>query len=138
MRLASCLLALAVLSSPLILSPMPAAAQHPSARPSMPACDGSYNIVRISDIKPGMIDKFLEAVAAQKAWYKSKGSPDTIGVERIIDTKSGTYSTTSALTTHIQPSGSKRPVHDAGFDAFVALFSASSTIKSTFFTCIAK
>jgi hypothetical protein len=104
----------------------------------MPACEGNYNVVRVSEIKPGMMDKFLQAVAAQKAWYQSKGSPDTITVERVIDTKAGAYSTTQAITNHIQPPSSKQPAHDAGYDAFVALFSDSSTIKSSFVTCMAK
>jgi hypothetical protein len=138
MRLASCLLAFAALTSPLFLSPTPSAAQQSTTRPAPPACDGNYNIVRVSDIKPGMMDKFLQAVAAQKAWYQSKGAPDTIGVERVIDMTSGAYSTTQAITTHIHPPGSKNPTHDAGYDAFVAMFSESSTIKNSYFTCMAK
>jgi hypothetical protein len=138
MRLATCLLAFAAFTAPLILSSTPSAAQQATARPPLPACDGNYNIVRLSDIKPGMFQKFLDAVAAQKAWYQSKGSPDTIGVERVIDMKSNSYSTTQAITTHIQPPSSKQPARDAGFDAFVALFSDSSTIKSSYFTCMAK
>jgi hypothetical protein len=138
MRLATCLLAFAAFTSPLFLSPTPSAAQQSTARPPMPACDGNYNIVRVSEIKPGMMDKFLQAVAAQKAWYKSKGAPDTIDVERVIDTKTGSYSTTQAITTHISPPSSKQPPHDAAYDAFVALFSDSSTIKSSFVTCMAK
>ena len=138
MRLATCLLVLAVLSSPFVLSPTPSAAQQATTRPPMPACDGNYNIVRVSEIKPGMMDKFLQAVAAQKAWYASKGSPDTISVERVIDMKAGAYSTTQAITNHISPPNSKQPAHDAGYDAFVALFTDSSTIKSSFFTCMAK
>jgi hypothetical protein len=138
MRLASCLFVLSSLISPLVLSPTPAAAQQPSARPAMPACDGRLNIVRISEIKPGMMDKFLQAVAAQKAWYASKGVSDTIGVERVIDMKTGTYSTSQAVTTHTSAPGSKQPAHDPAYDAFVALFADSSTIKSTYFTCQAK
>lgn len=138
MRLAPCLMAFAVFASTLVLSSTPAVAQQAQARPSLPACDGSYNIIRFSEIKPGMMDKFLEAVAAQKAWYKSKSTPDTIGVERIIDVKTGAYSTTEAITTHVQPVDSKQPAHDDGYNAFVALFSASSTIKAAYYTCIAK
>src|SRR5271154_4559196 len=111
MRLATCLLAFAALTSPLILSSTPSAAQQAPARPPMPACNGNYNIVRVSEIKPGMMDKFLQAVASQKAWYASKGSPDTISVERVIDMKAGTYSTTQAITNHIQPPGTKGPTH---------------------------
>jgi hypothetical protein len=138
MRLATCLLAFAAFTTPLTLSSTPSAAQQTTARPPLPACDGNYNIVRLSEIKPGMMDKFLQAVASQTAWYKSKGSPDTITVQRVIDTKTGTYSTTEAMTNHIQPPSSKQPAHDAGFDAFVALFADSSSIKSSFLTCMAK
>ncbi len=58
---------------------------------------------------------------------------------RVIDMKAGSYSTTEALTFHIStPSSAPRPPHDAGYDAFVALFRESSTIKSEYFTCMAK
>ena len=119
------------------LAPSPAAAQAAAA--ALP-CTGNINIVRISDIKPGMMDKFLQAVAAQKAWYKNAGTPDQIGVMRILDrdpnTKAYTLSETQAITTHIELANSKQPTHDAGYDAFVALFSASSTIKTQYLTCM--
>jgi hypothetical protein len=130
MRAASCLFALTLLS-PLVLS-TPAAAQQPSA---MPACAGAYNTVRVSEIKPEMMDTFLQAVAAQKAWYKKAGTTDQISVMRVIDRKTGTYSTTEALTTHTQAVGTTRAPGDAGFDAFVALFNKSSTIKMQYVTC---
>jgi hypothetical protein len=130
------LFALAVSLTP-ALAPSPAVAQAAAA--SFP-CTGNVNVVRISDIKPGMMDKFLQAVAAQKAWYKNAGAPDRIGVMRIMDrdpsTKAYTLSETQAITTHIEPANSKAPAHDAGFDAFVALFSASSTIKTQYLTCV--
>ena len=136
MRLATCLLAFAAFATPL-MSSAPSAAQQ--TRTPLPACDGNYNIVRLSDIKPGMFQKFLDAVAAQKAWYQKAGRTDEITVMRIIDLKSGSYSTTQAITTHIEPAGSPIGVtHDAGYDAFVALFRASSDIKTEYFTCMAK
>jgi len=85
-----------------------------------------------------MMPKFLDAIAAQKAWYKGTGSSDVIAVERVIDQKSGAYSTTQALTTHIQASPYKPVTHDAGYDAFVAMFSESSTITVAYVTCMAK
>ena len=119
------------------LAPAPAAAQPaPAAIP----CTGNINVVRISEVKPGMMDKFLQAVAAQKAWYKNAGTPDRIGVMRILDrdpnTKAYTLSESQAITTHVEPANSKAPAHDAAFDAFVALFSASSTIKTQYLTCM--
>ena len=104
------------------------------AQAPMSACPGKQNIVRISEIKPGMMSKFEEAVAAQAAWYKKVGSTDEIRLLQVVDTKAHTLSTTEALTEHI--SSEKSPAHDAGFDAFVALFNASSTIKTTYVTCV--
>jgi len=54
------------------------------------------------------------------------------------DTKVYSVSETEAITNHTQPSRAKAPAHDAGFDAFVALFSQSSTIKTAYLTCMAK
>jgi hypothetical protein len=135
MRLSRLLLALTVLSATLT----PTFAQTAAAAP--PLCTGSLNIVRVSDIKPGMMDKFLQAVAAQQAWYKAAGTSDVIQVMRIMernpDTRVSTFSETQALTTHIEPaSRTKGPDHDAGYDAFVAMFKDSSTIKTEYVTCI--
>jgi hypothetical protein len=142
MRLTRLMLALTVLSASLspVLCPRPAAAQAPAAQSPLP-CTGNVNIVRLSDVKPGMMDKFLQAVAAQKAWYANAGLPDRIGVLRILEqdpaTKAWSTSQTQAITTHIIPPGSNtRPQHDAAWDAFVALFSDSSTIKTQYFTCM--
>ena len=59
---------------------------------------------------------------------------------RILDrdpsTKAYTLSQAQAITTHVEPANGKAPAHDAGFDAFVAQFSASSTIKTQYLTCM--
>ena len=101
------------------------------------------NIVRVSEIKAGMMAKFMEAVAAQQAWYTSKGTPDKIGAMRVMEQAAGmktrAFSETQAVTTHIEPAirpGGKGPAHDAGYDSFVALFRESSTIKSEYVTCV--
>lgn len=140
------LVALVVLgaSFPHAFCPTPAAAQQaPAVAPAAPSpCTGSINVVRISDIKPGMMQKFLDAVAAQQAWYKQAGTPDQISVMRIMernpDTRAYAFSETQAITTHIEPvTRTKGPAHDAGYDAFVAMYSASSTIKTQYTACIA-
>jgi hypothetical protein len=64
MCLASCLFAFAVVLSPLVLSPAPAAAQQPT---TPLACDGTCNIERASEIKSGMMQMFLQAATAQQA-----------------------------------------------------------------------
>lgn len=38
-----------------------------------PACDGDIALVRVSTIKPGAMQGFMDAVAAHKAWYRSHG-----------------------------------------------------------------
>jgi len=97
------------------------------------------NIVRVSDIKPGMMQKFMDAVAAQAAWYKGAGAPDKIELLHLMvqdpATKAWSISQTKALTNHIVPAGRKGPAHDAGYDAFVAMFKDSSTITSEYLTC---
>ena len=123
------------------LASVPAAAQQAPA--ATPLCTGNMNIVRVSEIKPGMMSKFMEAVAAQQKWYTSKGTPDKIDVMRVMEQAAGTktwsFSETQAITTHLEPAirpGGKGPAHDAGYDAFVALFRDSSTIKSEYVTCV--
>jgi hypothetical protein len=132
MRKASCLFAF-VVTAFILFSSLHAAAQQPA---KAPACPGGYNIVRVSEINPGMMDKFVSAVAAQKAWYKKIGAPDEISMLRILDTSSGAYSSTEALTMHEQAgSGGPNAPHDADYDAFVAMFKASSKIKSQYVAC---
>jgi hypothetical protein len=143
MRLSRLLLALTVFSASLspALCPMPAAAQQAPAAAPIP-CSGKLNVVRLSDIKPGMMDQFLKAVAAQQAWYQAAGTSDKIGVLRILEqdptTKAWSASETQAITTHImstqRPTG-PRP-DQAGWDAFVKMFADSSTIKTQYMTCM--
>ena len=138
MRLATVLLALTVITTPFAL------AQAPAAPSPLPPCDGNLNIVRTSEIKPGMMARFAEAVAGQQAWYKAAGTPDQIMLLKVLvrdeTTKAWSYSDTQALTFHIEPDKRAKPLppHDAAWDAFVALYKESSTIKSESFTCMPK
>lgn len=120
----------------------PAAAQQPSASANPGTlCKGTTNIVRVSEIKPGMMQKFIDAVAAQQAWYKAAGTSDQIGVMRLMvqdpATKAWSMSDTEAITTHTMPNGPAKATHDAAWDSFVAMFADSSTIKTTYFACVA-
>ena len=133
MRIVSALLLSAVFCTPA------AFAQAAPATPALPACDGAMAIVRVSDIKAESMDKFLAAVDAQKAWYASHGLPDKIFVTKIIDRGAAAYSVTQAITYHFYGNGAgTEPKHDSGWDAFVKLFSDSSTIKAGYLTCIPK
>ncbi|HEY0263566.1 MAG TPA: hypothetical protein VGC07_03500 [Granulicella sp.] len=116
---------------------LPQLASAQSAAPAPPPCDGSYNIVRVSEIKPGMMDTFVKAVAAQAAWYKAAGLADEIALFRVVDHAMQKYSETEAMTSHVFPAGPLPESHrDAAFDAFVKLFRDSSTIKTESFTCM--
>jgi hypothetical protein len=129
MRLIACL----IVCSTFAATAMNAAAQQPG---TMAVCVGTPEIIRVSTIKPGTMDKFLEAVAAQAAWYKQQGTSDQIEVVRILDPKAGAWSATEAITTHTEPAGeeSKR-AHNPGYDAFVAKFRESSDIKLQYVGC---
>lgn len=103
---------------------------------STPPCNGSRAIIRVSEIKPdSTMDKFLAAVAAQKAWYAAHLPTDKIFVSRIIERGATDYSATQAITYHLY-GGGPEPKHDADFDAFVKLFGESSTIKTTYYACL--
>jgi hypothetical protein len=130
MRIIPALALMAALSTP--------AAFAQTAPAATPACDGTIAVVRVSDIKAESMDKFLAAVAAQKDWYASHGLADKIFVTKIIDRSAGAYSTTQAITYHFYGTASSEPKHDAVWDAFVKMFSESSTIKAGYLTCIPK
>jgi len=142
MRYVRLLLAASALAVPFTtaFAPTQAVAQQAPAQPML--CTGDVNIVRLSEIKPGMMQKFLDAVAAQKAWYKTTGTTDEVFAMRIMeqnpDTKASAFSETQAITTHIVHGNRKGPAHDAGYDAFVTMFKESSTIKNEYITCVVK
>lgn len=119
-----------------VLAPAVAAAQQAPEN----SCTTMIHLVRVSEIKPGMMDTFVKAAAAQQAWYKSKGTPDQIVIMKVMKedpaTKAWKYSETEALADHIQPPNREHgPAHDSGYDEFVAMFAKSSTIKSMYVTC---
>ena len=132
----------------LCASPNPGLSQGAASAQQAPAgdnaplpCTGNIDVVRLSDIKPGMMLKFIEAVALQQAWYRKAGTADQIQVKRVTErdpvTKLFKISETQAVTSHIEPARREGdPPHDAGYDAFVALYKESSTIKIEYRTCI--
>ncbi len=142
MHLARWIVAISTLAIPLnpAFAPQQAAAQQAAAPAMSSGCTGNVNIVRISEVKSGMMDKFLGAVAAQQAWYKNAGTPDEISVIRVMeqnpDTKAWALSDTQAITTHVMPARTQSLPHDVAWDAFVALFKDSSTIKTQYIGCV--
>lgn len=137
MRFLRLIAALAVLAAPLAAL---AHSQTPSAA-AEPSCDGVINVVRISEITPdGSIDKFMAAVAAHQAWYKSHGFSDVIVAARILDRDPQThvlaYSDKQVMTYHYIKPKSPEPTHDAAWDAYVKMYQGTSTIKETTLVCV--
>jgi hypothetical protein len=108
---------------------------------SAPSCDGAYNVFRISEIKPGgSVDKFMAAVSAHQAWYKSHGYPDLIFAARVIvrdeKTKAESYSDTQFATYHYSKGSVPMAKHDAAWDAYVKMYNEVSSIKETITQCV--
>lgn len=121
------------------LFPAAASAQGDTA---LPQCEGSYQIVRVSGIKPsGSMDGFLKAVEAHRAWYKSHGFKDNeIRTEKVMvqdpATKNWKYSDQEIMVVHVRPPQGVK--HDAAWDAFVKQYADNSSIKSEKFVCVPK
>jgi len=126
----------------LLVAAMAVPAAFAQSAPAMPACDGRVVQIRVSTITPGgSVEKFMAAVEAQKAWYKSHGLSDMIFASKMLErdatTRASSYSTTEAMSYHFYPAGdSKTPPRDAAWDAFVKMFADTSTIKVSYMTCI--
>jgi hypothetical protein len=131
------------LAGVLMASSSPAA--FAQSAPAASICNGTVVLVRVSEIKPGMMPTFLKAVDAQAAWYAAApgGAGHKISVARVMDnnesTHTATLSETQALTYHAYPATEQKQIpHDAGYAAFVKLFQESSTIKTSYLTCMTK
>jgi hypothetical protein len=130
-----------LLSAFTVFSATSALAQNASA-----ACDGDITVIRVSTIKPGgSLQQFLEAVAANKAWYRANGVNDNdifAARELVRDSASGTmkYSDTEVLTYHVRPPARARVPNrgDAAWNAFVKLFQENSEIKTEYQVCVPK
>ncbi len=144
MRVFRSLIAIATLFAPMfpLLAPAPAVAQQAVADNEPLPCTTTVDVVRLSEIKPGKLPKFLQAVALQQAWYRKGGGNDTIEIKRVTqrDPATGVYkiSETQVVTSHIEPASRKQPAHDAAYDQFVALFNESCTIKFEYRTCMTR
>lgn len=134
-----------VLSSLVMLAAlcaMPGPAIHAqSSAPEVPACEGAYNILRISEITPaGSMEKFMTAVAAHQAWYASHGYSDVIFAARIAErdpqTKAFSYSGKLVMTYHYSKGDVPRSAHDAAWDAYVKMYNETSSVKETHMNCV--
>ena len=107
----------------------------------LPACDGSYAIVRLIEISEGSnVDQYMQALAAHKAWYMKHGYKDQIFAAQIVErdpkTDEARFSHHLVITYHFIEPGSKPPAHDAEWDAYVKAYMDTSTVKETYVTCV--
>jgi hypothetical protein len=104
-----------------------------------PPCLGHLTVIRDSAILPGKLPLFEKAVADQTVWYARHGASATPKLLRIVrrDPQTGatSYAVDEAMTATIHQPGVASAPHDAAWDAFVAEFRASSTIKSETAVC---
>ena len=101
--------------------------------------------MRVSEVKPGAMKGFMDAVAAHQAWYRKNGvKNDEIVLSRVMvedeATKTMKYSDTEVLTYHINPpqDESKLPRNDDAWKAYVKMYRDTSTLKATYVTCMPK
>ena len=106
----------------------------------LPACSGVYSIVRLVELKHDVtIDQYNVALAAHQAWYKQHSYDDVIYAAPVIEREEGSgharYSKHLILTYHYFKPTSPHPAKDAAWDAFVKLYTDTSDLKETYFTC---
>ena len=115
-----------------------ASAQAPRPNPCAACPAGThYATIRHNQVKPGEWATFEGAVAAHNAWYVSHGNKTATKLSRVIALGSGkpSLSTTEAVTTTVY-TAAPQPAHDAAYDAFIAKYRASSTLKDEARVCL--
>jgi hypothetical protein len=117
-----------------LLFAFPASAQRRAA--DYPPCAGNIATIRVSAVKPGKWAAFSRAVADHRAWYARHGGPASVSLARVIDR--GRYSDGEAVTITVFRDPAKAPERDAAWNAFVAAYAATSTIKEERRVCLPK
>jgi hypothetical protein len=112
-----------------------------SLKGPLPACDGVYAIVRLTEInKSSNFEQYEQALALHKAWYRKNGYKDQIFAARVLerDEKTGNahFSNHMVLQYHFIEPGSKPPVRDAEWDAYVKAYTDVSSMKESYVSCI--
>jgi hypothetical protein len=112
-----------------------------SLKGPLPACDGVYAIVRLTEIKPDSnFEAYEKALAMHKEWFRKHGYKDQIFAARVLErdeqTGAAHFSNHMVLQYHFIEPGSKPPVHDAEWDAYVKAYTDISTMKETYVSCV--
>lgn len=98
-------------------------------------CSGGHPVfVRVSKIKPGQAALFAKAVADQQAWYRGHGITTNQQMFGAVFTPTG-VSPDQVMTVHMD-APLQRPATDAGWNAFIQEFHASSDMVSETRACV--
>jgi hypothetical protein len=137
--------ALALVGATLTLSSQSQNEPSYSMKGPLPACSGTYAIVRLTEIKPDSnFEQFEKAMEMHKAWFRKHGYKDQIFAARVLErdeqTGAAHFSNHQVLEYHFIEPGSKPPVHDhdAEWDAYVKAYTDISTMKETYISCVPK
>jgi len=135
--------ALALVGATLTLSSQSQNEPAYSLKGPLPACDGTYAIVRLTEInKSSNFEQYEKALALHKAWYRKHGYKDQIFAARVLERDAQTgaahFSNHMVLQYHFIEPGSKPPVHDAEWDAYVKAYTDLTSMKESYVSCIPK
>ncbi|MEI9963732.1 MAG: hypothetical protein WDM92_02575 [Caulobacteraceae bacterium] len=113
-----------------------AALAQPLAPP--PPCDGRYATLRLSAVNAGKWAEFEKAVHDQAAWYAARRLTAYPKMVRILhaDPSVAGYADDEAVTITVHPDITETIQPDADWNAFVAEFRDSSTIKEERQVCL--
>lgn len=111
-----------------------------SLKGPLPECSGTYAIVRLTEMTNGStVDQYMQALAQHKAWFAKHGYKDQIFAAQILERDpdgAAHFSKHQLITYHFIEPGSKPPVHDAEWDAYVKAYASISSIKESYVACI--
>jgi hypothetical protein len=141
MKVPSLLAALVLIGATLTLTSQGQNEPPYSLKGPLPACDGTYAMVKLVEIKPDSnFEQYEKALALHKAWFKKHGYKDQIFAARVLerDANGAHFSNHMALQYHFIEPGSKPPVPDAEWDAYVKAYTDVSTIKEEYVSCVPK
>ncbi|GGE93876.1 hypothetical protein [Sphingomonas prati] len=121
---------------------LPAAAQTPAMLGAPLPCAGHYATIRYSEIKPGMMSVFQQAVRDHNAFWAAHRVPTWVKAVQVIEWDPATgqprYSDKAMLTitSYADPEAQSRAPHDASYEKFVGKYQQSSTVRSTERVCL--
>ncbi|MBX9814564.1 MAG: hypothetical protein K2X76_07670 [Sphingomonas sp.] len=117
----------------MLLSPTAASAQAGAVL----QCAGKRVTIRYSEIKPGQLETFKMAIAAHNAWYAAGKNATRTTLIRLVKGSGNNlaYDSDAAMTMTVYDS-KPQPARDAGYAAFVKLYTDSSTLKDEHRGCM--